>query len=142
MSLKLQPGCFYGSLSNTAKVSSVTLTEISYPSGHVTPEHSHEHAYFSFTLNGKYTKLYGTRKVECTPQTLVFHPECQKQSGRCGEGGGRSFLIELETSFLNQLKRHPLITDRLSIHRDGALLRFAARLYQEFRQMDELSPLT
>src|SRR5262249_12038155 len=67
---------------------------------------------------------------------------CQKQSGRCGEGGGRSFLIELETSFLNQLKRHPLITDRLSIHRDGALLRFAARLYQEFRQMDELSPLT
>jgi len=142
MSQKLQSGCFYGQLSKTERVPDLTLTEIAYPSRHVTPEHSHEQAYFSFTLNGRYTKMYGSQRVECTPQTLVFHPPSQKQSGKCGEAGGRSFLIELETSFLHQLQRHPLIADRLSIYRDGPLLRFAARLYQEFRRMDELSPLT
>lgn len=141
MSLSLQRGCFYGNLVNSLKVSGTTLREIVYPSRHVTPEHSHEHAYFSFTINGNYTKVYGTQKVECTPQTLVFHPPFQKQTGKC-EAGGRSFLIEIETNFLERLRRYPLITDRLVIFRDGALVRFAARLYREFRQTDEFSPLT
>ncbi len=139
---QLRPGCFYGNLTSSFKVSEIGLTEIIYPPKHKTAEHSHELAYFSLTLNGNYTKLYGTQRVECVPQTLVFHPPYQKQSGCCGESGGRAFLIEIQSQLFEHINRHAVITDRLTVCRGGSLIRFAMRLYKEFRHMDELSPLT
>jgi AraC family transcriptional regulator len=141
MSLRLGSGCFYGTVSNSFKAAEVMLAEIAYPSDHKTPEHSHDHAYLSLTLKGTYTKLYGGRRVECAPQTLVFHPPFQKQSGYCGQAGGRSFLIQIEPALLDRLCCRPLIPHRLAIFREGSLVSFAARLYREFRSRDEFSPL-
>jgi AraC family transcriptional regulator len=140
--IQLQPGCFYGNLRSSFKVCELGLAEIIYPAKQRTLEHSHELAYFSLTLNGTYTKFYGVQRVECAPQTLIFHPPHQKQSGRCGEAGGRAFLVEIGPRLFEHLNRHPVITDRLAVFRNGPLIRSAIRLYKEFRQMDALSPLT
>lgn len=142
MSLQLQPGCFYGTLSKSFVAAGLGLTEIVYPPEHHTPEHSHKRAYFSLSLKGAYTKFYGAQKVECTPQTLIFHPPDQKQSGTCSAAGGRSFLIEIEPQLLERLSRYPVVTDKVTVFREGLSVWFAMRLYREFRQMDELSALT
>jgi AraC family transcriptional regulator len=142
MPLKLNPGCFYGTLSKSFEASDLKLTEIIYPPAHRTPEHFHESAYFSLTLTGAHTKFYGPQRVQCAPQTLIFHPPYQRQSGYCGESGGRSFLIEIARRLLDRLDCHPIITERLFVFQKGAMIWLARRLYKEFRQQDELSALT
>ena len=140
MDPRLSPGCFYAKLSKGCEISGLGLAEIVYPPRHKTFEHAHERAYFSLTLQGEYTKLYRKQSVPCTPETLVFHPPGQKQSGYC-EKGGRSFIIEIAPRVLGRLE-HPSVTwEELTISRGGALTWLATRLYKEFRLMDELSPL-
>ena len=141
MGLRLSSGCFYGDLSKSCEVSGFRLTELIHPPEQQTHQHSHERAYFSLTLSGTYTKLYGRRVVKCTPRTLVFHPPGQTQSGFCDAVGARSFIIELAPPVLEFVSQKGLQTERVSLFREGPLLWTAARLYKEFRQMDDLSPL-
>jgi AraC family transcriptional regulator len=139
---QLQPGCFYGDLHSSFKVCGLGLADIVYPANQKTLEHTHELAYFSLTLKGTYTRFYGAQRVQCAPQTLIFHPPHQKQSGCCDEAGGRAFLVEIGPRLFEHVNRHPAITDRLAVFRNGPLIRSAIKLYKEFRQMDALSPLT
>lgn len=141
MGVSLGSGCFYGDLSKSCEVSGFRLTELVHPPEQQTHRHSHERAYFSLTLSGTYTKLYGRRVVKCTPRTLVFHPPGQTQAGFCDAGGARSFIIELAPPMLESLSRNDLLTDHVSLFREGPLLWTAAKLYEEFRRMDDLSPL-
>lgn len=141
MGLRLGSGCFYGDRSKSCEVSGFRLTELVHPPEQRTDRHSHERAYFSFTLTGVCTKLYGRREVRCTPSTLVFHPPGQTQSGSCDASGARSFIIKLAPPTLERLSRDDLLTDGVSLFREGPLLWTAARLYEEFRHMDEFSPL-
>ena len=141
MGLRLSSGCFYGDLSKSCEASGFRLTELVHPPEQQTHQHSHERAYFSLTLSGTYTKLYGRRVVRCTPRTLVFHPPGQTQSGFCDAEGARSFIIELAPPMLEFLSQKDLLTGRVSLFHDGPLLWTAAKLYEEFRQMDDLSPL-
>ena len=137
MSLRLSPGCFYGKLSKGCEISGLRLAEIVYLPKHKTLEHVHERAYFSLTLQGGYTKRYGKQSVQCIPETLVFHPPDQKQSGYC-EKGGRSFIIEIAPQVLDRLENPSVTSERLTISRGGVLTWLATRLYKEFRVMDEL----
>ena len=141
MGLRLRPGCFYGERSKSCEVSGFRLTELIHPPEQQTHRHSHERAYFSLTVSGTYTKFYGARVVKCTPQTLVFHPPGQVQSGFCSEAGARSFIIEMAPPTLERLTRHGLLTEEVTLFDGGSLLWTAAGLYDEFRNMDELSPL-
>jgi AraC family transcriptional regulator len=141
METTLGPGCFYGRLSSSRKVDAFRLTEIIYPPNHRTAEHSHERAYFSLTLDGAYLKSYGPERVECTPQTLIFHPANQMESGLCPQSGGRSFIIEIDGKILARLGGHAMSPDRVSVIRGGPALWLATRLYAEFRHMDDLSGL-
>src|SRR5262245_38502099 len=129
MEFNLAAGCFYGELSKNCEVSGLRLTEIIYPPDHKTLEHSHELAYFSLTLKGTHTKHYGLQMVKCAPQTLVFHPPNQRQSGYLNEAGGRAFIIDMEPRILNRLCHHPFIAEKVAVFRGGLLMWFAARLY-------------
>ncbi len=120
MDLRLSPGSFYGKLSKGCEISGLGLAEIVYPPKHKTCEQAHERAYFSLTLQGGYTKLYGRQRVECTPETLVFHPPDQKQSGYC-ETGGRSFIIEIAPQVLDRFEHPSFTLERLTISRGGTL---------------------
>ena len=140
MGLTLSSGCFYGNLSKSHEMYGLRLAEIVYPPKHKTLEHTHERAYFSLTLQGEYTKLYGKQSVPCTPETLVFHPPGQKQSGYC-EKGGRSFVIEIGPQALERFEHPAVSLEGLAISRGGVLTWLATRLYKEFRQMDQFSPL-
>jgi len=142
MPINLRSGCFYGTLAKRFDTSDLKLTEIIYPPDHQTPEHSHERAYFALTLRGAHTKFYGPQSVQCAPDTLIFHPPFQRQSGHSSKWGAQSFLIEIEPELLDRLCSYPLITDRLAVFREGTMTLFARRLYKEFRQPDELSALT
>src|SRR5688500_3628151 len=121
MGLRLSSGCFYGDLSKSCEVSGFRLTEPVHPPEQQTHQHSHERAYFSLTLSGAYTKLYGGRVVKCTPRTLVFHPPGQAQSGFCDAEGARSFIIELAPPVLEFVSRKGLQTERVSLFREGPL---------------------
>lgn len=140
-SKQLEPGCFYGDLRSRSNLCDVGMVDIIYPANQSTLEHSHELAYFSLTLKGKYVRFYGKQRVQCVPQTLVFHPPQQKQSGSCDESGGRAFLVEIGPRLFQRVSRYP-IADQLTVFRDGPLIRAAMKLYREFRQLDALSPLT
>ena len=142
--VKLAPGQQYGEHLNSLQVGSFRLAERSYPPGYMTPLHSHERALFCFVMKGSYTETYGTLTRSCQPATLLFHPEEEVHAERFHKTGGRSFVVELDSAWLNSLRAQTPIARIVSGPADcrgGTTALLGRRLYKEFREVDDVSPL-
>ena len=139
--VKLAPGQQYGEPLNSLQLGSFRLSERSYPPGYITPVHSHERALFCFVVKGSYTETYGTLTRSCQPATLLFHPEEEVHAERFHETGGRSFVVELDSSWLKSLRAQTNIVSGPADFRGGMTALLGRRLYKEFREADDVSPL-
>lgn len=137
----LLPGHLYGETLKNRKVASFELSERVYPPQFKTPTHSHKQALFCFVMQGRYTEVYGHHTRECAPSTLLFHPagECHAESFH--ELGGRSFVIEIEPTWLNRLRKDLALADTPAEFHGGAPELLARRLYRELAEWDNVSPL-
>ena len=139
--VKLAPGQQYGQPINSLEVGSFRLCERTYPTGYVTPVHSHERALFCFVVNGSYSEIYGNLTRSCGPATLLFHPAEEVHAEHFHETGGRSFVIELETSWLHSLRDHSRVVATPAAFCGGTTALLGRRLYKEFREADDVSSL-
>src|SRR5262245_38236401 len=117
------------------------LTEVAHPPGHRLPKHSHERAHFLTILDGSYAEDFGAETLEYEPLSTVFLPADETHSDQVHGGGARSFVIEFEPQWLTGWLGQAIPLDKRICFRDGSLPWLALRLYQEFRAMDEQSPL-
>ena len=141
MAVRLPPGGLYGDNLRSRKVASFDLSERAYPAGYSTPRHSHNRALFCFVIQGEYTETYGVRTRECRPSALLFHPAGELHAEYFHDSGGRSFIIEIEPLWLEQVREHSGINDNLADLSGRDLELLARRLYKEFLRMDEASVL-
>ena len=140
MIVKLQPGAFYGATSKTVAVSGFRFTEKSYTAQCALPRHAHELAHFCFVLAGNYTEKLGSRCEERNPSALIFYPPDMPHA-ESHHTKGRHFLIELEPGRGASLQDYGLSLAHPTSLADASSAYLAAKLYREFRDMDELSML-
>jgi len=139
--VKLASGQTYGRSLSHREVGRFRLLESTYPPGYRTPIHSHERPLFCFVVNGSYSETYGTHTRVCEPATVLFHPEGEIHAERFHERGGRSFVIELDAQWLSAIRQARVAGDGPTEFRGGMAALLARRLYKEFSDFDDVSPV-
>lgn len=139
--MRLAAGRFYGETLKVQKVAGFGLTEAIYPPHYKIPQHSHERPYFGLVLLGEYTETYGNNSRTCTPSTLVFHPSDERHSQNFYGKQTHLFRIEVCPNWLDQISKRVPIQNKAADFHENPACQLATRLYYEFRDMDEVSPL-
>ncbi|MEW6130407.1 MAG: AraC family transcriptional regulator [Acidobacteriota bacterium] len=138
--MRLHSGIWYGNTLSTDSVGGLTLTETVYNSNLKLPHHSHEQAYFCLVLKGSYTESYGRKSRICKRATLVFHPADEPHADHF-HSLSHCFNIQMNEGWVARMRPYPLELNEPQNFQGGLLPHLAMRLYQEFRQADELSSL-
>ena len=141
MNLPVAKTNLFGKSLQKQKVSAFSLCERFYSPFFSTPRHAHENALFCLVLKGSYTETYGRKRLDCLPATMLFHAgefphaECYHQHG------GHSFIVEIEKVWLENIREQINFPTFSIDFRNGSLPQLGARVYQEFRRFDTLSPM-
>lgn len=141
MNLKLNQGCFWGNNLKTCEVGEFVLSECVYPSESKLVKHSHDNAYFSILLQGGYVETYDRKIRECVSQSVVYHPEGELHADNFSRAGGRIFRMEIKPRWLSRVREQASNLSEPIDSRGGSLALLAMKLYKEFRQIDDFSPL-
>ncbi len=139
-SMRHLAGCLYGQILGSTSIATFTLTETVYLPGLTLPKHSHQQAYFCFVLGGNFTEVYGKHTRPCRPSTLIFHPAGEVHSDQF-HTTSRCFNIQMDTRWLERAQQPLRTINAPADFCGGRLGNLAARLYREFRQLDEFSGL-
>ena len=123
------------------ELSGLVLIETRYAANLKMPRHAHGPARFGVVLAGGYTEQYGGKSRCCMPATLVLHPSEESHVVHFSSAGARVFRVEAKPQWLAGLREHAAVLDRPAEFGDGSLARLSLRLYREFQEMDNLSPL-
>jgi AraC family transcriptional regulator len=141
MRLKSSLATFSGKLLQRRELASLSLIETVYPSGLKMSAHAHEPAYFSLVLEGGYTEQIGSKTRDCKPAYLLFHPAGEYHAVTFHSPSVRIFRLEVKPEWLNRAREYGLVIDQPVEFTGGWSCWLAIRLYNEFREMDEASPL-
>lgn len=141
MEINLSRGHFCERPVRSCGIAGFVLTEATYPPNHRLPRHSHERACFMSVLQGRVTETYAKKKLAGSSSALIFRPSGEVHSDYFHNAGGRLFLIEIEPWWLDRVREHFMIVDdSVGLHCQ-LLTSLSKKLYQEFRSIDDLSPL-
>jgi len=124
----------------STSVAEFTLVEKAYPPSLKLPKHSHEQAYFCFTLGGNYTEIYGKHARLCRRSTLVFHPVGETHSDHF-HTTARCFDIQMSAGWLKRVQQHSRTINAPADFYGGRLAHLAAQLYRESHELDDFSSL-
>jgi AraC family transcriptional regulator len=132
---------FYGTSLKRFETDGITLVESSYRPSQRNPRHAHEDPTFCLVLQGAFTELHNGRATTCKPSTLLFYPPGESHADHFQLLGGRCFIVEVKPFWVDRLREHSAHLNQAAHFQGGRLVSIAMKLYQEFRLLDELSPL-
>ena len=95
-------GEFYGQTNKTISLEGITLTDTVYTHPKV-DWHYHEHAYFTFILQGNVIEGNKKEVYNCTPGSLLFHNWQEPHYNIKPEGFTRGFHLEIEKRWFDNL---------------------------------------
>ncbi|MGH9838293.1 MAG: helix-turn-helix domain-containing protein [Blastocatellia bacterium] len=123
------------------RVSDFILTESACVKETVVPAHSHGESHVTVVLEGVCRETYLGRTRELAPMTVIYTTPGEPHSIRLFGDRFRTFDLELNNDWMARLLERPIAPTALLDAQSGLIAWLAARLYKEFRLMDELSPL-
>lgn len=132
---------FHGATLAEREVAGLRLVERRYAPGQRTPKHSHDRAYVGLIIKGYSVQASGNRQFERGPMTAFLYPPDQVHSERFGDLGSRIFSVELDSSTFARLGAASRARSGLIDSRGGPFAWLAAKLYDEFRQPDDVAEL-
>lgn len=97
-----QKGEFYGDTHKTICLDGITLTDTVYTHPKV-DWHYHEHAYFTFILQGNVIEGNKKEIYDCSPGSLLFHNWQDAHYNIKPEGFTRGFHLEIEKKWFDTL---------------------------------------
>jgi AraC family transcriptional regulator len=103
MGIHLRTGHFFGESSRRYAGTNVTLSELAYRAVRKLPRHSHESAYVSLLMHGRYRDRLTGHLVEYTPFQAGFRPARTEHTDEYGDGVNVFFNVEICTPFLDAL---------------------------------------
>jgi AraC family transcriptional regulator len=136
---EFSPCSFHGEILRSMELKGIRLTEIAYGPNLRNAVHSHAHAYIGVTLDGNSTQTCRNFVRSSRPWTVMYHPVGEVHSDQFHDRGARELNIEIGSARLQrlcELARFPEGSVQMYRGKAGWV---AARLYSEFRLMDNLS---
>lgn len=138
----IQPtGQLFGQTLKNIKLGNLELSEGAYSSGIETPPHSHKWALLCLVLKGTYLEKIGLKQYTRSSSTGFFHPPEELHISDFRNTTVGIFQIEIDPQRLAQMDciasafRQPMNFD------GGVEIRLTQKIYQEFKWMDEASPI-
>src|SRR5262245_8622220 len=117
------------------------LTESAAQKEALVPEHSHEQPHITAVLEGNCFENYRGRTRELAPLTVIYTYPGEPHTIRLTSKRFRTFDIELKSDWLEGRLERPISPTVLMEYRNHTISWLISRLYQEFREMDDLSPI-
>ena len=133
--------CSQANVLRVREAAGLRLTEVTYPPGLRLPQHSHEQSCFCFLLHGLYDITCGKQILLRKPGSLTFTASGEIHSNRIHGKEVRCFAIEMMPHWLERANGHLKFLQGPAQFDNGSLPWLAMRLYREFRQEDDLTPL-
>lgn len=136
---QLRTGEFFGETDQTMRLDGLTLTDTVYTHSYV-DWHYHEHAYFTFILQG--AVMEGNRKdvFHCSPGSLLYHNHQEPHYNIKPEGFTRGFHLELEPAWFNRFDLH---SPEGSLNIKSPDVKFLLyKMFQEMKLNDSFSSLS
>jgi AraC family transcriptional regulator len=134
-------GFTQGSLLRWRRVGGLVLGEVAYEPDQRIHRESQPHARFVLVLSGSLSERCGGDTITYGPSTLLFRCANEWRSYAAASRGARCLVVDIDEGWLARARQQaPLLTRSVSFRR-GLLLHLAHRLYDEFRQRDEVSRL-
>jgi len=138
---KLQPGSFFGRTEGRHTVAGIIVLESVYTPEVCIPPHEHAGAFFDLVVEGACDEVVGGRARARARSTLAFHPVGEVHSSRWLAPESRCFHVEISPALSDRTRQHSPILDNPAFFPGGTPSWLATRLYNEFRRMDDVSPL-
>jgi AraC family transcriptional regulator len=126
---------------NRREMAGFFLNEAFFPSDFKVSKHAHSRAGFCVVIAGGCTETYARKTRVYEPPTLEYLPAHEEHSLRVHRHGMRSFSVEFTSDWLKNLPESAPIPNLSVYFKRGTLSTLLVRLYKEFKQSDELSPL-
>jgi AraC family transcriptional regulator len=117
------------------------LEEIVYAPGLRVSRHDHDVANFCIALQGSCTEWLGSKTREYKLLTMDFLPPGEMHSLQIHGKALRSFTVELDGAWLNRAAERSTAFNRSILDHAGVPSHLLMKLYSEFKDMDEVSPL-
>ncbi|MDX2149339.1 MAG: AraC family transcriptional regulator [Bryobacteraceae bacterium] len=135
--MRLGSGEYCGEVLRRENTRCLLLTETRYGAGARLARHSHARPYLCLVRKGGYTETYNGSTRHMKPLMAAFHPAGEEHTETFHGGETRGFNVEfLPGSIADELPMPPEAE-----FRGGAVANLLVRLYDEFRRMDDASPL-
>src|SRR5262249_43578911 len=83
----------------------------------------------------------GSETRECRSSTLLYHPPEELHAEHFHDAGGRSFIIEMATDWLTEVRQHLIVANNSADFHGGVFELLARKLYREFSHLDGAAPL-
>ena len=142
MTALVPDGQYTGATRRFRVVAGITLAEATYTGGLTIAAHAHPTTLFLLMLEGAMTEFRGRAGVQCPVGTLLVHPREEPHAHRWGESGGRQFIMQLGTDWMQRMKALDITEPNSPVDlRQTRANAIAGELYAEFRQADDASRL-
>lgn len=126
---------------NRREMAGFFLNEAVFPPDFKVCKHVHSRASFCVAIAGGSTETCARKTRVYEPLALEYLPAHEEHSLRIHRHGMRSFSVEFTSDWLENLPESAPILN-VSMHSKGGMLStLLVRLYKEFKNADELSPL-
>ncbi len=136
----LEQGQYLGRVIHRRQVGSFLLNETHYAAHADIPSHTHKNGYFCLVRKGNYQETFGSRRRDCGPLTVAYHPPGEAHSERFLASDCQSFNVELPYAWLDRIRQDAVLAGPLDAH-GGTPAALAIRLYNEFHRVDSVSAL-
>src|SRR5262245_48382072 len=117
------------------------LTESASQKEALVPEHSHEQPHITAVLEGNCYENYRGRTRELAPLTVIYTYPGEPHAIRLLGKRFRTFDLELKADWMEGRLERPIAPTALLEGRNHSISCLISRLYKEFREMDDLSPI-
>lgn len=131
----------YWEITRSQDVAELTMAEALFPPGFRQIWHSHDLARFSLFLEGSQTERLGARDIEHNAVSLTFLPEGHEHDFSVHGARHRVFTIEIAASLTNRVRNEFGRLVHIPSYPDGHSQWIARRIYREFCNFDDISPL-
>jgi AraC family transcriptional regulator len=138
---QLGAGEFYGEVLGKFPGQGLILSELKHKHARKLPNHTHELAYFCLLLDGGYSERLAQKVIDYKPMTIMFHPPSTTHGDEIGRHGGHFFSIEIQQQWLDRLREYTGTCDLSADLHGGDLVWLATRLFREYKNLNDCSPL-
>ncbi len=140
MTRSVPSGIWHGHKLTSLQVNGFRLAEISYSPDYKIARHAHESPIFYLVREGSFTQTYGRKTREGKASSLLYLRADETHADKFHRAGAQTFVIELPTNWGARNINHHQLNDSASY--DGGIPAWLAkRIYHEYEDPDELSPL-